>query len=159
MILSIELPANIEATNEANRRAMELQQQLLAFFAPFVGKKVQKQDGGLLAKIAQQLKESLGEFPHTTALQVYRSTASYAMMWSVRVRRGYVGHHGSEMWSSAETTVRVGDLDGDVLVNLASPMVLRTDYTVENIRAARQKAAEAKSLYEAARAECGPFGE
>ena len=59
----------------------------------------------------------------------------------------------------ATANVHVGELQGDTLVKLGSPITLRTDYTLESVRAARQKAADLKKQYEDARSECYPFGE
>lgn len=158
MISDRELPAAIDATNEANRRAMDLQIRLLAFFTPWVGKKVEKADGTLLQKVQTGLKEYIGELPCTPSVHVYRSSSAYSMDWTVKVSKSYgEGMGGGTTYATA--TVHVGELQGDTLVKLGSPITLRTDYTLENVRAARKKAADLKKAYEDARSECHPFGE
>ncbi len=158
MVSDRELPAAIEATNEANRRAMELKPRLLAFFEPYVGKKVEKADGTLLAKVQAGLKEYIGELPCTPSVHIYRTSSSYSMDWTVKVSKSY-GDGDSGGTTYATATVYVGELRGDTLVKLATPTTFRTDYTLESVRAARKKAAELKKVYEDARNECFPFGE
>lgn len=158
MISDRELPANIEATNEANRLAMELQGRLLAFFRPYVGKKVAKADGTLLAKISEKLKDFLGKLPCTPSLHVCRLSSVYSMDWTVRVSKNY-GEGMSGGATYAVANVYVGELSGDTLTKLGDPVVLRTDYTVESIQEARKNARAAKDAYEKAKGECFPFGE
>jgi len=152
MISELELPAKVEAVNEANRSAMELQRQLLAFFSPLVGQKVQKHDGSLLAKVDKALKEYLSKQPSLPVFHVYRSNSVYTLRWTVKSSKSY-----GAGCSYAEATAYVGDLVGDVLVSLGEPVVLRDDYTVEGVRAACQKVRELKSAYEKARDDCYPF--
>lgn len=154
MISDRELPFKIEALNEANRRANDLQLQLLAFFLPRVGEKIEKADGSLLAKVEKALAEYVGKLPCTPDLHVYRSSSAYTLQWAVKVCKRY-----GDGCTYAEATVTVGDLRGDTLVKLADRIEHRTDYSVEKVREARQRAAEAKRAYESARDECYPFGE
>ncbi len=164
MISDRELPAAVEATNEANRRAMVLQTRLLAFFQSYVGKKVKKVDGTLLAKIQADLNEYLGDVSPTSSVYTCRSATSsvhicrsrsdYSLDWMVKVSKSY-----GEGVTYASACAFVGELRNGVLVKLGNPVVLKTDYTVEGVRAARQKAADLKRAYDDARGACYPFGE
>lgn len=157
MISDRELPTVVELTNEANRIAMELQGKLLAFFKPHVGAKVLNVTGALSARIADKLLASVGKLPCTPSLHVYRELSSSWLQWTVKASKNYGGGMVGAAYVTAE--VRVGELYGSILMTICEPMVLKTDYTVEEVMAARKAARAAGEVYAKAKVACFPFGE
>jgi hypothetical protein len=149
------LTARIEARNLANKYGNELFPKLAAVFTPFIGQKVVKADGCLLAKIAKLMPT----FPCVPALHVYKYGSNYSLMWVVKtcVVEPTGGGHGIAHY--AETSVYVGKLEGDTLVSLYNAPTFITNYTAAGVEAAREAHKVAKQAYEAARAALDPFGE
>lgn len=147
------LAAKIAAVNAANEAANELRPVLLAAFAPFFGEKILKTDGTLLEKV----RKIVPELPSTTALSVYRHSASYSLVYYVKTCQGY----GAHSCVYHETPVYIGELDGATLKPLAgNPQTDgRTDHSEGEILALREVNAAAKRAASAAASALYPFGE
>lgn len=145
------LVARVNAVNKANAYGMELHTQLTAIFAPFVGTKIEKVDGTLLAKV----KNLLPPFPSTPALHVYRQTSNYSLVYVVKTCE-LIPPHGCIY---ADTSVYIGEMDVSTLVKLSDKPVFRTDYTVEEVQANRAAYEAAKKLASEAESKLFPFGE
>lgn len=164
------LNAKVRAYNKVNARAMELQPELLAIFRPFVGKKILT-NAGLVAKL-RPLVEAMREREQAPSrgFQLWRDQSNYTLGFTLRAWEGYQGEaHGG---SYAEAYIRVGEFGRvgatsgehretprDVLAKLnEEPLILRTDYNAEEVRALRKAAeAAAEKAREAERA-LNPFG-
>lgn len=151
MISVHELPAKIAATNRANQLANEWQAKLLAVFAKHVGQKILKADGSLLAKIEKELPER----PCTHNVRIYRHHSNYSLAWVVNVSER-IDNIGT---TYAEAVIYVGSTRGDQLTGLEPVRTLRTDYSLAELAAARERTAAAKKAYDEAREACYPFGE
>lgn len=146
------LAAKVKAVNAANAYAVTLYDALTDIFRPLVGQVILKNGGDLLAKVAKLLPE----FPHGNSLMVYKLSSAYSLAWVVKTSENVDGdctclYH--------ETTVYVGNVSGHTLTELCKPLSLRSDYTVDEIRAARQRHNEAKRIADEARSALYPFGE
>jgi hypothetical protein len=151
--------ARVNAVNRAHAHAKKLYEQLRAIFEPYVGEKVVKQDGTLMAKYAKLLPE----FPVTPRLHVYRHTSDYSLAWTVKTSEPDSGDpNGYHTVTYYEVTVYIGDLRGGVLTELPDrykPDYLRTDFTVEEVVQKRAEYRRAREVYEKARSEISDFGE
>lgn len=151
------LQAKVEARNLANAAALEYGPRIIAALAPFVGKPIQNRDGSKSAKLVKALAALNLPDSMLTPLQVVVRLEShwFRAEFRTRVSTGCSSQYGSQ-------TVTLGDLDGQVLKKLANPPTAsycRTDYTAEEILAARLAAEVAReALRDAERALCG-FGE
>lgn len=144
------LAAHVDAVNRANFEANRLTPILSNVFAPFVGKKVLKKEGGLL----ETVKKAVPAFPSTVHLQVFRDTSEYQLRFSVKTCEMY----GEHSCIYAESYVWVGNLAHGVLEKLTDSPVHRTDYTVEGVFNARKLAEETRAAAQKAEAACQPFG-
>jgi hypothetical protein len=145
------LRAKVAAVNRAHKYAIEIQPELIAIFAPFVGQKVMK-IGGLMEKF----KKLLPEFPNTVPLSVYRHVSDYSLAWTVKTCESY-GEHSCLYY---EVTVYIGDLHHGVLTKVSNQSYeFRTDYTKQEIEEKRQQYQKAKRAADDARNNLYPFGE
>lgn len=147
----LTLKAKVAAVNKANAYAMEIHDQLTKVFTPFVGQKIEKADGGLLAKIAKLLPEFVSGVP----MHVYRYPSNYSLMYTVKTCE-MVPPHGCTYY---EASCYVGDMRDGVLVKLCDKPQYRTDYTVEEVKANRATYAAAQKVADDAKGKLHPFGE
>lgn len=151
-----KLDGRVAAVNEAHLLAMQLEKQLREFFLAYVGQKVLKADGTVLAKIAAKLNPLLAWFDNQNGVQVYLDRGPFYLRWTVKVRKEADVHS----WVYWEQSVRVGEIEGDTLKNVIDkPTELRTDYTAEEIEAKRKVYRELMEQAERAKYELFPFGE
>jgi len=145
-----DLVAKVAAVNSAHKFANKLWYELTEFFRSYVGQKVLKQDGSLLAKI------KLPELPNTVPVSVYKHTSDYSLAWTVKTCQQSGKHHCVYY----ETTVYIGDLSKGVLTKLSEsyqdPPAYRWNYTIEEVLANQQAAKDAKEAYDEARSKCFP---
>lgn len=150
------LAAKVAAVNAANKLAVELYPKLREVFEPFVGQKIEKADGTLLAKIAKLMPE----FPCTPGLHVYKYGSDYSLAWCVKTCESSSGRTGDyQIANYHETMVYVGNIKNGVLVDFYKAPELRTDYTVEAVEAAREAYKKAKQAADDAQSKLHPFGE
>lgn len=145
------LEALVKAGNRSHKAANELYNQLVPIFRPMIGQKITKADGYLLAKVASQLPE----FPSTPSLQIFRMTSDYSLAWCVKTNE----QNSDYTCVYVETSVYIGKLDGDKLVEIIPPARFRDDYTAEEIKTNREAYEEAKERAANALSKLYPFGE
>lgn len=147
-----KLEARVIGENYVNEQANKLFYILNEYFTPLVGCKVVKADGSLLKKIQDDMPEI--DFPKCT---VYKNSSNYVLSWSVKV---CVNYEGRAYYS--EATVYIGDLVGTKLSMLypsEQQASRKTDYTVEEIEAAREEYKQLEKQLNDARSKLFPFGE
>jgi hypothetical protein len=145
------LAAKVKAQNRANQFANELYPKLVKVFEPFIGQKVLKADGTVLAKIQSQFPE----LPSTPGLHVYPGHSNYSLRWIVRTSE----QESDYTCLYAESTLYVGDMKNAILASLYPPVHYRTDYTVEEIESLREAYVLAKRAADNAFSALHPFGE
>jgi hypothetical protein len=156
MVHASPIAAKVAAVNAANKLAMEIYPTLRAIFEPYVGQKVEKADGGLLAKIAKLLPD----FPCKPGLHVYKLGSNYSLAWVVKTCESSAGRQADyQIANYHETTVYIGNVTGGVLSEFCKAPELRTDYTVEAVEAAREAYRKAKQAADDAHGKLHPFGE
>jgi predicted RecB family endonuclease len=75
------LTAKVKAVNKANKYANELKVELVSFFKDYVGKKIFKADGTLLAKIVALAPK----FENSKSISVYhRSSFNSQLSWVIK---------------------------------------------------------------------------
>ena len=148
------MAAKVAAVNKAHQAALEIYHLMRPIFEPFIGEKIDKQDGTFLAKIAKLLPPL--SYEHD--LRVIRNSSNYSLSWTIYTSEecGDTGNH-----VSYEVTVYVGGMSGGRLVDLKydAPVDRRRDFTVEWLREARAQCRRKKEAYEAAQRALWPFDE
>ena len=146
------LTARVVARNEVNFWAMNVQQNLLEFLAPFVGQKILKADGSLLSKIKKDFP-NLGE---TEGLRICQDvTSPFSLVWKVDVHKSIVSAYAC---TYEECRVYIGKLNDNVLESLCEFDQRRVDYTVEEILDLREEHDTAQKAVDKARSALSPFG-
>jgi hypothetical protein len=145
------LETRVKGVNKANAFANELWPRLVAVFAPFVGQKIEKVDGPLLAKI-QKLVDALN-LPNGD-IHVYRHVSNYSLAYTVKTCEctNGIAHY-------FEQTLYIGKMNNGVLVELKELEPFKTDYTAENVLKAREAYKVAKEAADKAQSALYPFGE
>jgi hypothetical protein len=146
------LETRVHGVNRAHQYANELYPKLVAVFQSFIGQKITKVDGSLLAKVQKEVN-GLG-LPCEHNLHVYRRPSNYALCYMVKTcetTENSCHYH--------EASVTVGNLDNGFLVSLCDPPQYKTDFSAFWIADARKRYEEAKKLADQARGELYPFGE
>lgn len=152
---SEELAAKVVAVNKANAGANALQALLRTFFEPYVGQKIVKACGNLLAKIESKMPDLEALTKEYGLFQIYKSRSPYSLSWTVRTCEP-VGDHGCTYY---EVSVCIGDMKGDTLEDVKDLYIRTTDYKAADITEKRQKFEAAKKEMEEARSALWPFGE
>lgn len=151
--MSNRLAAKVQAVNKANQYATTLYPTLVDIFRPLVGTKIIKADGSLLKKV----QALVPDFHYSTDLHVYRLSSSYSLAWVVKTCEP-ITEEGTCTYY--EATVYVGSLDGDTLKSIYEhPFREKTDFTVEEIQAARTEYDKARKIAEDLKSALFPFGE
>ncbi len=145
-----DLAAQVEAVNAANKVAGVLYEKLVPIFTPFVGQKIEKVDGTLLAKIVKLLPD----FNRSPSLTVYKLRSDYSLAWVAKtcVNSGGCAHY-------YETTSYIGEMRDGVLVKIGDPCIRRTDYTAEEVTEKRQIYKAAQEAADKAKGDLYPFME
>jgi len=139
------LAAKVAATNAANAEVNRLAPLYRAIFAEYIGQKVTKADGSLLAKIQARLPSS--------PLQVYSPHVGCFVVKTHEQSNGIAYY--VEPYFYAFTVNRQTGLC-EALQWAFEPY--RADYTPEAIQALRQKTAAAEKAFDDAKSELGTFG-
>jgi hypothetical protein len=153
------LAAKVAAVNRANAEANRLQPLFVEAFRPFLGSKVLKIDG--LVKKAEPILERLAPFvPDGYATpSVHRNRSLYSLSFDVKVCESSPGRSADyQIANNHETSFTVGELNGCDLLKLSTDYVpQRTDYTVAEIIAKRERVAELEGQFNAAKSALYPF--
>ena len=146
-----KLAAKVAAQNEANETANSMYQKAVDAITPFLGKKICKDDGGLLEKVKAALPEVTG---NQNEINGYYSTGhgynltinirAYAA--SVSTRPGF-GQHSF----TGEAVLYIAEIRDGALTKICEPYIRRTDYTETEIQDARRVFEEARKVFEEAR--------
>lgn len=141
------LAARVIARNRANANAMALYDAYAKALAPFIGQKILKADGCLLAKVIAVLP--------TLPMHYYREHSNYSLRFVAKECENIQGGCGCVY---EETSVYIGDLTNGVLVKLYERPTFRTDYCVEEIQMLRQLAEKARDDARQAESKLDGFG-
>lgn len=143
------LYTRIHGVNRAHKIANELHGRLRGVFQNFLGRKVRKADGTLLAKVEKELDHL---HLHVYDATIFRYRSDYSLAFTVKTCE--------ECGGTAyyyETTVYVGRLQDGVLVEWMDHARLKDDYDVSLVRANRESYAAAKDAPAAAESNLWPF--
>lgn len=159
------LEAKIAARNKVNALALEMAPKMIAALAPFVGKKIINQGGGLAAKV----RACLPDDPCTPSVSWWYSANNYSVSVNFKVCEHSKGTRYGKEWNGEicqgcignymETHITLAVVDGNNLERLGPEPHLRTDYTGEAIQAARVALRAAQSALDDARSNLSGFGE
>lgn len=149
------LEARVKAVNKANKYATEIFPILQEFFRQYVGQKVEKADGQLLAKIVDKMPK----FANGQGLRVYKYSSNYSLAWTVVASENCEFNGAYHSCVYHETTVYVGDLEESILKGLSNPFSAKYDYSVDEVVKLREKYQIAKKAASEAESALWPFGE
>lgn len=146
-----KLQARVEGINKCHAYANGLYERLIEIFRPLVGCKIEKADGTLLKKIADQLPQ-LGN----KTFHVYKIASNYSLVWNVKI---CIQYPGEGHCTYHDVSVYIANVRDGVITELLGPPKFRTDFTVEGVVEARETYEAAETAYRAAQSALFPFGE
>lgn len=152
------LKARIEARNLANAAILEYAPKILAAIAPLVGELMRTKEGYRSAKLQKALDGILCQvagFPRIQCI-VRPDTYWFRAAFCVSV----LCADGGSVYDTQ--TVNLGEMDGRTLKSVGeapTPACYRTDYTAEEILAAREEVSIAKAAVRDAERKLCFFGE
>lgn len=79
-MITNQLNAKVSAVNAAHAYALQIYPVLRKIFAEYVGKKVVRQDNGLIS----QIKKLLPEFPKGLELRVFSSNTNFSVNFAIK---------------------------------------------------------------------------
>lgn len=149
----------VKAVNLANQYAKVLFHQLNPYFAQFVGQKIEKTDGSLLKKVADNLPNINQADGRPDGLHVsfmtYRNNSRYTLSYVAKVcvsGNGHCAYH--------EATAYIGDMDGGVLKNVKyTEPEGRTDWTEDEVIRGRGLVEKARRELSDAESHIREFGQ
>ena len=150
----------VDAVNAVHQAAMDLYPRLAEVFQPFVGQKILKINGSLLAKI-KSMEDALN-LPYRPGLSVCRRYNEYVLSWEVKVCKTAPNTDNpnfSDHCQYETHSLNIGELENGVLKKIYPAPVLKTDYTVAEIEEKRRAYKEAKKLADEAHKNLYPFEE
>ncbi len=156
--MSAHLNAKIRAANRVFKRCNELHTVLAEFFRSYVGKVITKNDGSLLAKVA----EKMPKFGGADDIRIIRTRSNYMLGWDVDDSEQVVGDCGCLYFRTSFNVGIFGDAhngESNVLKELVGPPKFRDDWTAEEITAARDEAKRLQRLADEAKSKYNHFGE
>ena len=148
---SSSLENRVEGVNMANKYANEIRPMLVKVFEPYIGCKILKADGSLLASVLKWVPKMRND----NSLHVYRSSSAYSLAFVVKScvsRDGRAYYH--------ETYVHIGAIDGCVLRDVRDDgdELFKTDYSADEVAAARREYEAAEKAASEAESKLHPFG-
>lgn len=149
------LEARVKAINNANKYALEICPILQEFFRPYIGQKVEKADGSLLAKIADKMPS----LANGNELRVYKHSSDYSLAWIIKTSENCEFNGTFHSCIYHETVVYVGKLDGSILKSISNPFSAKCDYSVEEVLKLREINYKAKETARLTESALYPFGE
>lgn len=151
------LEAKIGARNNVNRLANELSPAIFEALKPFVGTKCFNQG----TAISQKLRNALPTLPNTVEASAYYSTGhGYSLVVVFKTSTMYPDRTGEHCVASyAEETVYLADIDGLTIKSLYDFTQRRTNYTADEVKAARAELKAAQSAVSTAQSKLYNFGE
>ena len=161
-MMNNRLTLKVKAVNFANQYAKVLFYQLSPYFSQFVGQKIEKVDGTLLKKIADNLPNINQADGRPDGLHVsfmtYRNNSRYTLSYVAKVCVS-----GSDGCAYHEATAYIGNLEDGVLKDckFGEPSY-RTDWTPEEVTHGRglvEKARRELSEAESAIREFGQYNQ
>jgi hypothetical protein len=158
--MSERLKARVDARNRANYVANVWHPKLAEAFAPFVGKKIKLQEGGL-TKAASAAVAAL-DLPNGAALRLRVRAEHYWLSCEVSAWESLptADSTGYRDGFTEKETINIGNIASCVLTKLAEPKTdRRTDFTVDEIVEKHRKADELRRLAREAESNLYPFGD
>lgn len=142
--LQLQLAAQVKAVNRANEAAIKYADILRKYFSQYVGRKILKADGSLLAKVAEGLLAL--NLPYERDLSITRDKGRYSLCFEVKTCENYLTEWGDTCLYH-HTAIYVGDMSNSepsVLEKLTLDAesykgILRTDYTVAEVESLRNQ--------------------
>jgi len=139
--------AMVDCVNRINTAANEIELDLRETFAPLVGKQVFRNDNTFMKKY-EHLKPSV----NTRNAQIWHHKSDYELCFQVKGSEN--GKHGNYH----STHISIGKVVHGVLVEIHTDKSdRRTDWTVEEVEAARIAIHEAEEELNKAKRSLGPF--
>ncbi len=150
-----KLESKVAVKNRSNKLAMELYDKLAPIFAPYVGKKIEIANGGLIAKLKNEIQPAIEDFFRLNhPCQVYQDQSRYCIRYVVRV---WDSSSGSTFYG--ETSVNICNTDGGEMKEIYGSVLMVTDFKAEDIQKARDDVRKAREVLQSAESRLCYFGE
>lgn len=166
-----QLGSKVFARNRCNTLVKDYVTKAVALFTPLMGKKiVKKTTNGFNDKVKNEIAAVFGELPCNGALHVRIYADSFWGGYNLKVTVTLTEQYDdpnkagrNQGYEDASSTIYFGECDTEgVLTKFSDNMHLdsyRTDYTVDEVKAARKELADAQKLVDAAKSKLNYFGE
>ncbi len=152
-MITSKLDAKIQARNENNRIAMAVYDALIPVFTPYLGKKIQNQDGSFIAKLRPEIEKALAPLK-AQAHQIWCNTYPYSLSFCVKTCKNFNGGGYYD-----ECSVYIADMQGADIKRLYDRCERKTDFRAEDIIAARAEVTRTRTAYQNAESALAGFGE
>lgn len=153
------LEAKVGARNQVNALAIQLSPAIFEALKPFVGVKCFNQGNA----ISEKLRKALPVLPNTVEASAYYTTGhGYSLTVVFKTSTMYPDRTGQHCLASyAEETVYLADIDqrGLTISKLYEQATRRTDYSADEVKAARAELKLAKDAVSRAQSKLYNFGE
>lgn len=158
MIYASELEAKVALVNSVNAEIMRVCAMTRRLFTPLIGQKIEKVDGQLFSKFAHLSPDNIYE-NSKNGFSIYRSHSDYSLRWIIKASASYKGRRAGDQYTTYfEDGFYVGALQNGVLTSIEQvPLILKTNYTVENILEQRKVIEELENRLSDAKRSIGPF--
>lgn len=151
-----QLAAKVAARNNVNRLALEMVPRMVDALKPLVGKVVLNQG----AVISAKLYKALPEREHSPQRSWYYSGSKYSLTVCFKTCEQYAGRYAGDYCCAcyAEQWATLAEIENHAIKALVNGQTFRTDYTVEEILAARKEVEAAQAALDAAESKLCGFG-
>lgn len=147
-----KLNAKVKAVNLANKAANAWKPVLVNFFKAYVGKKIFKANGGLMASVADKMPQLGG----IDKVSFYANNSQYSLWY---VAKSCVGYAQSCIYY--EAGMRIGDMENGVLKSVyefdPAKDAWREDFSADEVLAKMKAVEEAEKALDAAKGNLFPF--
>jgi len=161
-IFDTQLEAKVDARNRLNDAANNILPLLIANFTPLVGQKIMKASG-LMEKYKGLVPTTFAPTGDPPEVQILLNPSNYTFSFRLKTESFYK-HHNPAYGNCVhyeEEILYVGEFHnngGLILEKMCAFQPRKTDYNVEDVRAARLAANRAEQLARDTDAACHPFG-
>jgi len=147
-----KLEAKVKAVNLANQAANSWKPALVNFFKAYVGKKIFKANGGLMASVADKMPQ----LADLNGVSFYGNNSQYSLWY---VAKSCVSYAQSCIYY--EVGMRIGDMENGVLKGVyefdPAKDAWREDFSADEVIAKMKAVEEAEKALDAAKGNLYPF--
>ena len=148
------LSARVELVNQVRNLANNVvYPRFREAFTPFMGAKIYKADGSLVAKAKATANDLMGKI-ETRGISIYRYPSPYSLVYVIKgsTQVGHIAYYHEE-------SVYLAEIEKGVMTKWYDPPAFPCDFSVDSVLAAREALKAAKEALSKAESDLFPFGE